>query len=137
MTEITRRFIYWITRLNGINIFLGTIMTLAAIAVFIFLIGMIVTKIDLHSVEEYGIFKKYLLISIYIFIPITILFILTPTTKEACAIYVVPKIVNNKKVQNIGQEFYDLALDWMKELRPKKVKKEIEDNVQSVQKEKE
>ena len=119
MTEITPTFIYWITRLNGINIFLGTIMTLAAIAVFIFLIGMIVTKVD-HDVEEYGIFKKYLLTSIYIFIPITILFILTPTTKEACAIYVVPKIVNNEKVQNIGQEFYDLALDWMKELHPKK-----------------
>ncbi len=134
MQEITPSFIYWITRLNGINIFLGTIMTLSIIAVFIFLIGMIVTKLD-HDVEEYGIFKRYLITSTYIFIPITILFILTPTTKEACAIYVVPKIVNNEKVQNIGQEFYDLALDWMKELHPKKVKKEIKDNVQSIQKE--
>ena len=119
MTEITPTFIYWITRLNGINVFLGIIMTLSIIAIFIFLIGMIVTKLE-HDVEEYGIFKKYLLTSTYIFIPITILFILTPTTKEACAIYVVPKIVNNEKVQNIGQEFYDLALDWMKELRPRK-----------------
>lgn len=135
MQEITPSFIYWITRLNGINIFLGTIMTLSAIAVFIFMIGMIVTKVD-HDDEEYGIFKKYLLTSTYIFIPITILFILTPTTKEACAIYVVPKIVNNEKVQNIGQEFYDLALDWMKELHPKKVKQENKDDVQSVQKEK-
>lgn len=133
MQEITPSFIYWITRLNGINIFLGTVMTFSIIAVFIFLIGMIVTKID-HD-EEYGLFKKYLLNSTYIFIPITMLFILTPTTKEACAIYVVPKIVNNEKVQNIGQEFYDLALDWMKELHPKKVKKEIKDNVQSVQEE--
>ena len=119
MTEITPTFIYWITRLNGINVFLGIIMTLSIIAIFIFLIGMIVTKLE-HDVEEYGIFKQYLLTSTYIFIPITILFILTPTTKEACAIYVVPKIVNNEKVQNIGQEFYDLALDWMKELRPRK-----------------
>jgi hypothetical protein len=119
MTEITPSFIYWITRLNGINVFLGIIMTLSIIAIFIFLIGMIVTKLE-HDVEEYGIFKKYLLTSTYIFIPITILFILTPTTKEACAIYVVPKIVNNEKVQNIGQEFYDLALDWMKELHPKR-----------------
>lgn len=134
MQEITPSFIYWITRLNGINIFLGTIMSLSIIVVFIFLIGMIVTKLD-HDVEEYGIFKRYLITSTYIFIPITILFILTPTTKEACAIYVVPKIVNNEKVQNIGQEFYDLALDWMKELHPKKVKKEIKNNVQSVQEE--
>ena len=135
MQEITPSFIYWITRLNGINIFLGTIMTFSIIAVFIFLIGMLVTKLD-HDVEEYGIFKKYLLTSTYIFISITILFILNPTTKEACAMYVVPKIVNNEKVQNIGQEFYDLALDWMKELHPKNVKKGNEDNVQSVQKEK-
>lgn len=134
MQEVTPSFIYWITRLNGINIFLGTVMTLSAIALFIFVIGMIVTKID-HDEEECGIFKKYLLITTYIFTSITILFLFTPTTKEACAMYVVPKIVNNEKVQNIGQEFYDLALDWMKELHPKKVKQENKDNVQSIQKE--
>ena len=134
MQEITPSFIYWMSRLTGLNVFLGIIMTFSAIALFIFLIGMIVTKVE-QVVEEYGIFKKYLLTSTYIFSLITVLFILTPTTKEACAMYVVPKIINNEKVQNIGQEFYDLALDWMKELHPKKVKKEIENNVQSVQKE--
>ena len=134
MQEITPSFIYWMTRLTGFNVFLGIIMTLSAIAAIIFMIGTIVTKLDCG--HEYPIFKKYFIMSTYIFSLITVLFILTPTTKEACAMYVVPKIVNNEKVQNIGQEFYDLALDWMKELHPKKVKKENKDDVQSVQKEK-
>jgi len=32
--------------------------------------------------------------------------------------YVVPKIVNNEKVQELPSQFIDLAADWMKELKP-------------------
>lgn len=46
-----------------------------------------------------------------------------PSTKQMAAIIVVPKIVNNEAVQSVGNELYTLALDWMKELRPKKEKK--------------
>jgi hypothetical protein len=46
-----------------------------------------------------------------------------PTTKQAAAIIIVPKIVNNEKVQMVGNQLYDLAVDWMEELRPKKEKK--------------
>lgn len=46
-----------------------------------------------------------------------------PTTKQMAAILVVPKIVNCEAVQTVGNELYTLALDWMKELRPKKEKK--------------
>jgi len=41
-----------------------------------------------------------------------------PTTKQAAAIIIVPKIVNNEKVQMVGNQLYDLAVDWMRELRP-------------------
>lgn len=43
-----------------------------------------------------------------------------PTTKQAAAIIIVPKIVNNEKVQMVGNQLYDLAVDWMRELRPPK-----------------
>lgn len=44
-----------------------------------------------------------------------------PTTKQAAAIVIVPKIVNNEKVQMVGNQLYDLAVEWMRELRlPKK-----------------
>ena len=43
-----------------------------------------------------------------------------PTTKQAAAIVIVPKIVNNEKVQMVGNQLYDLAVDWMRSLRPSK-----------------
>lgn len=134
MQEITPSFIYWITRLNGINFFLGTILTFATIAFVVFIICLILSKLNGDD-DEKSTFHFCFVISTAIFLLSAILFVFTPTTKEACAMYVVPKIVNNEKVQNIGQEFYDLALDWMKELHPKKVKQENKDNVQSIQKE--
>ncbi len=44
----------------------------------------------------------------------------TPSTKQIAAIMIVPKIVNNEKVQTIGNKFYDLAIEWMNELKPTK-----------------
>lgn len=32
----------------------------------------------------------------------------------------VPKIANNEKVQAAGNKLYDLAVEWMDELRPRK-----------------
>lgn len=46
--------------------------------------------------------------------------ILVPTTKQMAAIIVVPKIVNSERVQNVGNKIYDLAVEWMDELHPKK-----------------
>lgn len=49
--------------------------------------------------------------------------IFVPTTRQAAAMVVVPKIVNNEKVQTAGNVFYDLAVEWMDELHPRKDKK--------------
>lgn len=43
-----------------------------------------------------------------------------PTTKQAAAIIIVPKIANNEKVQDCGNRIYDLAIEWMEELKPTK-----------------
>ena len=45
---------------------------------------------------------------------------LIPTTREAAAIVMVPAIANNEKVQTVGNKLYDLAAEWLDELRPKK-----------------
>lgn len=45
-----------------------------------------------------------------------------PSSKTAAAMYVVPAIANNEKIQSLGSEIYDLAVEWMKELKPKKEK---------------
>jgi hypothetical protein len=44
----------------------------------------------------------------------------TPSTKQMAAIMIVPKIANNEKVQTIGNKVYDLAVEWMDELKPAK-----------------
>lgn len=43
-----------------------------------------------------------------------------PTTRQMAAIVMVPKIANNEKVQADGNKLYDLAMEWMDELRPRK-----------------
>ena len=43
-----------------------------------------------------------------------------PTTRQMAAIVMVPKIANNEKVQAAGNKLYDLAVEWMDELRPRK-----------------
>lgn len=49
-----------------------------------------------------------------------LLLIFIPSTKQMAAIIVVPKIVNSEKVQTIGNKIYDLAVEWMEELKPTK-----------------
>ena len=46
----------------------------------------------------------------------------TPSPKQMAAIVIVPKIVNNERVQVAGDKLYDLAIEWMDSLRPKKPK---------------
>lgn len=41
-----------------------------------------------------------------------------PTTKQAAAIIIVPKLANSEKVQTVGNHLYELAVEWMEELRP-------------------
>lgn len=62
--------------------------------------------------------------AIFLSILVTLL-ILVPDTKQMCAVIIIPKIVNNEKLQNAGDKFYNLAMDWMEELSPKK--KEVND----------
>lgn len=51
---------------------------------------------------------------------LVILNILVPDTKQMCAVIIIPKIVNNEKIHDIGDKFYNLAIEWMEELSPAK-----------------
>lgn len=41
-----------------------------------------------------------------------------PTTKEAIAILVIPKIANNEDIQGIGSDLVKVAKEWVEELKP-------------------
>ena len=49
-----------------------------------------------------------------------VIFTLIPTEKDIATIIVIPKIVNNEKVQQIPSKILDLATDWLDALKPKK-----------------
>ena len=44
-----------------------------------------------------------------------ILVILIPNTKQACIIYVLPKVANNEQVQQIPEKLLDIANGWLDE----------------------
>lgn len=45
----------------------------------------------------------------------------TPSTRQMAAILVVPKIANSEKLQTADSKLYELAVEWMGELKPRKV----------------
>ena len=123
MTEVTPNFIYWITRLDEFNALTGIASFISLLSTILFMI----IRLCIGPTERNNDYPRFVLkgfkISLSTCIISALIHVLVPTTKQACAMYVVPKIVNNEKVQEVGKEFYDLALDWMKELHPKTYKK--------------
>lgn len=64
--------------------------------------------------ERLGPFRfwvKILLVSLVIGIAV-------PSQKEVAAIYVIPKIANNEKMQAIPSKILDLATEWLDALKP-------------------
>ena len=46
--------------------------------------------------------------------------VFTPSTKQMAAILIVPRIANSEKVQQAGNKLYELAVEWMDDLKPNK-----------------
>lgn len=137
---ITPTMMYWITRLDGLRGFLHgfdeftTILTVLGLVIsgIAGLICMVVVGNSWTPPDKIVEESEYKLVrsirnyaakfTFCVFLPINILlslaYALTPTTKEYCAIKVVPAIMNNAKVQEFGDELYRLGVDWLKELRP-------------------
>jgi hypothetical protein len=89
-------FIYWFTRLDVLYI-LGVvtlILSISSIVSLFFLAG--ADEIDFNKAYTY--IKRYSLLSLILGIFIVIF---VPTTKEAAAIYLIPKIANNEEVSKI------------------------------------
>lgn len=109
---ITAAQLYWITRLDGLCILFGVCAWLALLASLFFL-----TSVYGDGREEH---KRAVLVAFGCTTVFVFLAIFTPTTKEAAAIYLIPKIANNEKVKEIPSKFLSLADEWLEELRPKK-----------------
>lgn len=135
---ITPSDVYWITRFDGLR---GLFSSVAAVAFLgsaaLLIIGCIQrceTRIenvnneswsykwapDKDAIERGKLLHRQLRWSIPILLVAASAQALIPTTKEAVAMVVVPKIANNEDLQGLGSEFVTMAREWMQELRPAK-----------------
>lgn len=141
---LTELELYWITRLDSICGFVEAFCTALAIilifggvfAVIAFIMECVMKTdainfrganhfmedelyMNAHSIRTH-LFNVVLKCILPLFMLASLAHILTPTTKEYCAIKVVPAIVNNEKAQELTNELYSLGVEWLKELKPVK-----------------
>jgi len=88
-------FMYWFTRLDSLHYLF---FIAATISISIFLVSLFICTID-DIVVEYR--QSFLVAAAFILFLISGA-VLIPTQKEAAAILLVPKIVNNEKILNIA-----------------------------------
>lgn len=116
---ITPSTIYWLTRLDAVNI-LGIILTVfgGAFSIIVWLAVCMFRCCEdaaekALSLEIVEWTMRIMAVGIFI-----VCFI--PTTKEAAAMIVIPRIANSESVQQLGEGIVTLAQDWLKELSSKK-----------------
>ena len=111
---------YLITRLTTLSNFLNVLMIFNVVALTIFGTMFCFYHGDTEYKNELAMYSlaksmiKKLSIS---FIIISILGITIPSTREAAAIIIVPKIVNNTAIQDCAKNLVETANSWMLELK--------------------
>ena len=115
---ITTAQMYWLTRLDC---FCGLAFTVAIVSVLLPIFVSIAVIYD----EASAFFRTLKWTALPLVISLCVL-MFVPTTKEMAAILIVPRIANSEKVQQAGNKLYELAVEWMDELKPSKKKEGAE-----------
>ena len=119
---ITTQQMYWLTRLDDIALTLGLFIIGGVIAaIVLYIVGSTAFDIDDDSSKKLQRTATRLLYAVAL---ATVIGIFVPSTKEMAAIIVIPRIVNNEKVQDAGNKLYVLAVEWLDALKPAKDTKE-------------
>ena len=117
---ITETTLYWITRLDNINTFLSILLLLSILAAAAFL------AVWCHP-DSTGDERRLGRLGFPIMISFVFVFslglVLLPTTREMCAIKVIPALVNNEKIQGIGDKALTFVNEWMDGLLKKTTQK--------------
>ena len=117
---ITQTQMYWITRLDPITTLLAGISFITAVVgstATVVGAAMRFGSLDSDCKNIGRSMAKCGLCALALTVVSVIGKVFVPTTKEMAAILVVPKIVNNEKLQDAGSKLYDLAVEWMEERR--------------------
>ena len=116
---------YWLLMLDNVLVISLVIFVLTFFGFVICFVGAIIYKGEEHFECEYNKFKtgRNILFWFVLFFGSIITFV--PSTKKMAAIYVVPTIANNEKIQQIGGKTLDISnqlLDLTKEYLENKEK---------------
>ena len=118
---ITPMQMYWLTRLSPITNMLICIVTLLVVFTVVFVCAAITMPSDIFGEKTHLMRMRFIKTTIATGI-LALVFgfvnMLTPTTREMAAILIIPRVANSEKVQTFGNQLYDLAVEWMEELRP-------------------
>lgn len=109
---ITPTQMYWLVTLDGIKGLMVALCAVSAIAI----IAAIICWVENDSNKA----QRFAVASVAVLLIALMGAAFIPSTKQMAAILVVPRIVNSEKVQTVGNKLYDLAVEWMDELKPRK-----------------
>lgn len=117
--NITPFTIYLISRLTPLNDLLTAIVILSVIAMVVCGIALIVVGVD----HDFGDHAPRVVRRLFVWILCAFLFfgaltVVVPTTKDAAAMIVIPRIANSQSVQELGETVVELAKAWCEELKP-------------------
>lgn len=112
---ITESTIYWITRLDGLK---SGAEGFGMALVIIFVVALIFSCMARFADEIERATKFVITFSILSFLSGLLLFssAFIPTTKEMCAIKIIPIVANDENIQEIPKKVVDLANEWIDEL---------------------
>ena len=116
MELITSTQLYWFTRLNVIN---GLALAMLVFGFIVSVISGFVTLVTTHDFEErdHAVAKTIFRWTFSMFIIGLLTRCFVPNTREAAAIWAIPKVVNNPQVQSIGTNTLNIADIGIKYLR--------------------
>jgi hypothetical protein len=113
---ITKWQLYWILQLDCIGKVSVVLFVVVFIALGIYLILCVPDKGK--SLKTYS--NKYMLMFLIPMLVLGAFATFLPSTKQMATIYVLPHVLNNKKVQQIPEELLDVSLNWLDELKRRK-----------------
>lgn len=117
---ITTTQMYWLTRLDAIVSF-GVGLILVSISALIIGFTYIAITTDLLYDSAFkSMFKRLVKWTLTFALLGAFVCMFVPCTKQMAAILIIPRIANSEKVQQAGNKLYDLAVEWMDELKPNK-----------------
>lgn len=106
--------LYWILKLDDIRFALTTMFWVLVIVSLSLVVGMTMA----HNSGHIKAARRHVVAAVAVAmlnVPVSVAATMLPSTKQAAVIYVTPRMVDSKVVQEDLPELYELAKQWLRE----------------------